>query len=907
MSAGAAIGATADAPSRAMLRALGGLSLEPLAAGQAVDAESRAMSELATRRRKVALLLYLARQTKPVSRELLATLLWGEEPPEKARHNLTEALSHIRRACGRDAIGSRVQDVELSPNCPVDVDVRQFEAALASGELARAGELYAGPFLAGVFLERAPAFDDWVARERARLSARFVALCRERMPQLMAEGRWADAASLAERWLEEDPEDAEAGVALLSALAGAGTRAELRAAVERYRRLRTRLQAEFESEPEAQVTSLSAAHEAALATLPDSPPTAPAEAVPMGRRPASVSTETEPAPDAPATPVHVATMRRLPYALAAAVLLCLVAWAALRPRATEPAPRTWILVADTQDPAHDPITEASVTMVLGVALAQSEALNVVSRDRIRDVLRLMRRPDSTFVDEQTALEIANRIGAGRVIVPSIARLGSQRSLAVRTLEVATGRTLGVDQTSAVTDDALLPALDALASNLRSRLGAAPRAAEQIRPLPEVTTASLGALRAYTAANAFLRRAAHDSAIVAYQQAIALDSSFATAYAGLGQLLHYLNRPADGERALERALALRNRLSAREAMRNEAMQARWRRLPDSAIAIQARWLAANPRDRDTKSSLAYDLLQGRQNSAARDAYLALLATDSLDARDWVNLAVAAGGLDTDADRRVASRAYARAFVLDSTLRTDVIQNNEYGSLLVRAGLPDSAATIFRMMLGGPPAQAARGYRSLGLLALWRNDSRRAVALFDSAAAAHRAVPGEALGEVRARLFLAWSRREAGDEVGARAELARVQALSRAGVAEPTVLYWAGKAMARSGMTDAAREMLDTLARRVVNGNRRHESARHLLAGEVEMAAGRAAQAVSTMERGVALDSSDVARESLAHALRRAGATARADSLYRTVAAARRFGTEAMLAQRAAIRATSAGPP
>jgi hypothetical protein len=123
----------------------------------------------------------------------------------------------------------------------------------------------------------------------------------------------------------------------------------------------------------------------------------------------------------------------------------------------------------------------------------------------------------------------------------------------------------------------------------------------------------------------------------------------------------------------------------------------------------------------------------------------------------------------------------------------------------------------------------------------------------------------------------------------------------------VLYWAGKAMARSGMTAAAREMLDTLARRAIVGNRRHEGARLLLTGEVQVAAGQAARAVPVLERGVALDSSDVARESLAHALRRAGATTRADSLYRTVAKALRFGTEWMLAQQDAARATTAGPP
>jgi hypothetical protein len=160
--------------------------------------------------------------------------------------------------------------------------------------------------------------------------------------------------------------------------------------------------------------------------------------------------------------------------------------------------------------------------------------------------------------------------------------------------------------------------------------------------------------------------------------------------------------------------------------------------------------------------------------------------------------------------------------------------------------------------------------------------------------------ESLGEVRARLMLAWARGLAGDDDGRRAELERVRALSRTGVSEPTVLYWAGKAMARGDMPEAAREMLDTLARRAVRGNQRHESAALLLRGEVALARGESRAAIPLMERGAALDSTAVPQESLAHAMRAAGATARADSIYRSLAASLRFGTETMLAQQLAAR-------
>jgi DNA-binding SARP family transcriptional activator/Tfp pilus assembly protein PilF len=901
MSNGPAGGPTARRAPRACIRTLGGLTLEITEGSGTTETEARALQELASRRRKVALLLYLTGQIRPVSRELLATLFWSEDEPARARHNLTEALSHIRRAFGRDAIASRVQNVQLADSCPLDVDVRLFDAALANGEMERAAALYSGPFLDGVFLDRALGFDDWVARERARWSGRFAALCATLVPRLLSEGRSAEAGALAEQWLGEDPEDADAAIGVLRALAAPGTRTALRDAIMRYRRLETRLRAEYESEPDDRVTALSATHVAKLAALParreaDSSRVTPIES-------AAITTDARPhTVPAVGTTTQVSSPRRFSgiFIALAAVLVTVAAWVALRPREAASSAPVLVLVADTEDPARDPVTAASITTVLRIALAQGDRLNVVTHGRMREVLRLLRRSDSTFVDEQTALEIATRTGAGWVVIPSLARFGAQRSLSTRTLEVATGRALGADQVTAVSDDSLLSALDLVAHQLRGRLGESAGKANAPRPLPDVTTASLGALRAYTIANDYSRRRVYDSAVIAYRRSIALDSSFATAYAALGQLLHYTNQPAEGERALERALSLRSRLTEREVMRNEATQARWRPQPDSAIAIQQRWLAGHPRDSETRSSMAYDLFLGRRFAAARQAYLEVLATDSLNPLDWINLAASGKALNTESDRAVARRAYARAFALDPSLRTDVIQNNEYGSLLVRAGFPDSAAAVFRLMLNGPPGRAARGYRSLGLLALWRRDPRTAVALFDSAARAHQAMKSEALGEVRARLMLAWARGEAGDEAGARAELERARALSRNGVAEPTVLYWAGKAMARRGMTDAAREMLDTLARRAVSGNVQHESAELLLRGELAVARGELGIAVPLMERGVALDTVDVPRESLAHALRAAGQSARADSLYRTLAGALRFGTEAMLAQQSAAK-------
>ncbi len=918
--------------------------------------DDRALRELASRRRKVALLLYLARQSRPASRELLATLLWAEEAPDRARHNLTEALSHIRRALGREALAARSQDVSLQMDASIAFDVREFEHACALGDHETARALYTGPFLAGVFLDRAPAFDDWASRERVRLHALFVDVSARALAQYAAASDDTRSIAVCEQWLSEDLESTPAAVALLEAMARPDTREACRAVLDRFEQLRTRLAAELESEPEppvrvvarraaerlAELAVLARGEVAAQGLAPSSgaasrlaangsandalpsttPPVAPAllpdgtpelvsAAMPWAAIPAPESTvhaSSAHASTAPASTAHAAALSssrarvRSRWLMSVGALVAVVAAGAVLRQARSantPTTRLRVLVADTQDPARDPIMSASMTLALGVALAQSEQFDVISRERVRDALQLMRRPDSTALDERTAIDVALRLGVAQVIMPALARFGTERSLSARVIDVGTGRTLAVEQSAAAGEDALLPALDALATKLLLRLGDVPSAARARRPLPDLTTASLGALQAYVAAGGYVARAQYDSAYVTYQRALLLDSAFSSARAAFGELLHTLNRPADGERELTLALSRRDRLSAREAMRIEALQARWRRQSDSAIAIQERWLAAYPFDTDTRSALAFDLLADRRFAESRDAYVRLLATDSMDTRDWINLANAAGGMDTPTDLTLARKAYARAVALNPALQTDVVQNNQYGSLLVRAGFPDSAVALFRRMLGKSPSSSARGYRSLGLLALWRDDPRTAAIAFDSAARLHQSLK-EPLSEVRARLLLASARMDLGDTSGARAQLETVRGLSRVGVAEPIVLYWAGKAMVRQGMLAAGRELLDTLRRRAVPQNIRHESAVLLLAGEVDVAAGRARSALASMQRAVAMDSTDITRESLAHALLAAGDTSRAMLVYRALSEKPRFGWEGTLAQQTAAR-------
>jgi DNA-binding SARP family transcriptional activator len=115
-----------------------------------------------------------ARAGQPVSRDRLATLLWGETGPEQARHSLRQALLSVRRCLAELGFPRAIVadgDLLCLDSTEVEVDVTAFEKLVADGgwaELERAAALYRGDFLEGLHVNEV-AFEEWVSAERERL------------------------------------------------------------------------------------------------------------------------------------------------------------------------------------------------------------------------------------------------------------------------------------------------------------------------------------------------------------------------------------------------------------------------------------------------------------------------------------------------------------------------------------------------------------------------------------------------------------------------------------------------------------------------------------------------------------------------------------------------------------------
>jgi DNA-binding SARP family transcriptional activator len=204
-------------------------------------------------RKHLALLVYLARSPRRTrSREHLVALLWSEKAESAARHSLNEALRVIRRAAGEGAVETRVDQVMLSPEA-VELDVDQFEQAMAGADIEEAGGLILGEFMEGFAIPEASSFEDWLASERRHWAGRGVHALVELGGRQADAGRLEEARGTLERALALDPLSESAMHAMMRVLALSGDRA---AALDRYDHWCTLLRDRLGSDPGAEVRRL---------------------------------------------------------------------------------------------------------------------------------------------------------------------------------------------------------------------------------------------------------------------------------------------------------------------------------------------------------------------------------------------------------------------------------------------------------------------------------------------------------------------------------------------------------------------------------------------------------------------------------------------------------------------------
>jgi tetratricopeptide (TPR) repeat protein len=220
-----------------------------------------------------------------------------------------------------------------------------------------------------------------------------------------------------------------------------------------------------------------------------------------------------------------------------------------------------IVLAEFENRTGDAVFDLALRQGLAVQLQQSPFLSLVPDESIRQTLRLMKRPLETRLTPEIAREVCERSGSAAVLEGSIASLGNEYVLWLRTRSCRTGEALAQEQTQARTKEEVLNALSRIAIQVRTRLGESITTIQQhSRPLEQATTSSLEALKAFGAGRSALYAHGYRAAIPHFRRAIALDSQFAMARASLGFHSWNMGQTDLGAEEIRKAYELRDRVS-----------------------------------------------------------------------------------------------------------------------------------------------------------------------------------------------------------------------------------------------------------------------------------------------------------------------------------------------------------
>ena len=688
-------------------------------------------SALNRQRRKLAVLALLALSKRPIPRDALVAMFWGEQDEARARHSLTEALSHIRRALGRNVIDARLSEVVLATPRVIQVDAIDFAEAVSAGDHARVVSLYGGAFLDGVHLDDAPAFNDWADGQRARFQTSFTRSAEQECMSLARARRWSDCGGLAERWLEADPTSVDAALYRLNALKANGDRPALTHALAEYQRLRTVLRREYDDEPGAAVTALADDIGRRLELMPTAAPVVDPSVHERGAAlldqssVTSIATPDLAARNVDATP-HVRRRRRVTGGLVALALVAAVAllvgrrdrWSDARSTERRSVAVAVMPFAYIGRDSSDEYLAHGVTEELSAALGKTPGVRIMAGGAGRAGAEPKDRAAfARAVGADAVIDGSVRSGSGRIRVTArLTSATSRNQLWAETYEGSAGDVLSVERDIATS----------VARALGSHLGASIGAIAAGRPVDAVTH------DLYLRGRYFHNRsgvAALDQAAAYYRRALDRDSMHAPSWAGLAGVsltkfnwgFSYGESVTPARAFVERSLTLDPGLSEAHVTYAQLLRYDWR-WQDAALELE-RALTLNPSDVTARHSLShlYFALQ-RPDAALVEAQRAL-ALDPLNPRIGMHLCVA----------HLVARQYAEAL---SACRRGIELDPSFPdshaklawALLRRGELAESRRELDREMAGS--GRTPQYLIQLALLDAYDGQQARSRSLADS---------------------------------------------------------------------------------------------------------------------------------------------------------------------------------
>jgi TolB-like protein/DNA-binding SARP family transcriptional activator/Tfp pilus assembly protein PilF len=522
-----------------------------------LEREGIRLDTLSGQRKGLALLALLAAAgDRGMSREALLAYLWPDSDEERARTSLKQLVHSLRTQLQCPELLLPSAELRLN-GAVVWSDVAAFRESIAHGDFQTAAALHSGLFLDGFYLKGSGEFDSWVETERTSLTHLAARAIETLAEQATARGDARAAIELWRRLANAEPLSARAAVGLMNALDSAGERA---AALQHARVYELLVRDEVGGTLDASVLDV-------VSRLQRGEPVAVAQ-------PADQSLDGATPPIVERAPLPQRTVdsvpgRRKPIGMFIAAGVLVIAMVA--------AYRVW------PNGASFPTTSRTSVAVLPFANISGDVANEPFSDGLTDELIVtlgkvaglkVSGRTSSFAFKGKTLSvraIADTLGVAAIIEGSVRREGSRLKVAVELVNTSDGAVIWTEKYDRELVDALSfqeEIAQSIAAALRVKLVAQKTRGGATRATPDPLAYELFLRGRYI----WWARTNRDGTLEAtqyFEQAIARDSLFARAYAGLSDAHARLGifgygRPreefAKARAAAERALALDSTLA-----------------------------------------------------------------------------------------------------------------------------------------------------------------------------------------------------------------------------------------------------------------------------------------------------------------------------------------------------------
>ena len=251
---------------------------------------------------------------------------------------------------------------------------------------------------------------------------------------------------------------------------------------------------------------------------------------------------------------------------------------------------------------EDQLLGDMITNLLITDLAESEYVQVVSYQRLYDILRILGKEGLKKIDKSVATEVAKKAHVNYMLLGSISQLGEKKILTSRLVDVFSGM---VRKSQKVEGTDIFVMVDQLTREVKNDLTLPEEAlAERDKPVAELSTESEDAYRHYLRGLDYEFRLLHKEALEQYKRALEYDSTFAMLHYNMRNTYHWLGNEDLATEAWNKALRDSTGAPEKDRMYIRALAFDFKAAPLKAEEVYREIISRYPDEKEAYAGLGF---------------------------------------------------------------------------------------------------------------------------------------------------------------------------------------------------------------------------------------------------------------------------------------------------------------